>query len=447
MMNIAVVGTGYVGTVSAVGLASVGHNVVTVDLRKEVVDLINQGDPHIYEPGLPELLAKAMATGNFRATTDLADALQDADVALIAVGTPSEEGAIDLSQIRAVSRQIGELLRHRREHLSVVVKSTVLPGTTDTVVKSEIESASGKGAESFGLGMNPEFLREGCAVSDFMNPDRIVLGADDEQTRERLREMYKPWNVDKLEMSTRTAEMVKYANNCLLATQISAINELATVALRVGGIDFRDVVKGVTSDQRWSPIQPDGSRISPQILTYLVPGPGFGGSCFPKDVQAMRSFGKAQGLPMGLLQSVLDINASQPGEAAHLIEQSGKLGSDSRVLILGMAFKPDTDDLRESVSLKIAKAFVDAGATVLVHDPVALETAVAAVPGTRAAADWRQAVADVDAVVVATSWKEYGDLPQVLSDSGKSLRILDARGMFRAADFPGSDYTSFFGKV
>jgi UDPglucose 6-dehydrogenase len=235
-MKLAVVGTGYVGLVSGVCLAAKGHDVTCVDLNPEIVERLNRAEPTIHERGLPELLAEVHGAGNFRATTTLSEALEGAESVILAVGTPSENGVIDLKYIRAAAAEIGSVLRDRDDYLSVIVKSTVVPGTTDTVVREEIETASGKTlGQGFGLGMNPEFLREGEAIEDFMEPDRIVFGHEDDTTLQHLRELYAPWDVDKLEVNTRTAEMIKYANNCLLATQISAVNEIANLAAAVGG--------------------------------------------------------------------------------------------------------------------------------------------------------------------------------------------------------------------
>ncbi|MGY3365303.1 UDPglucose 6-dehydrogenase [Bradyrhizobium sp. GM2.4] len=311
-MKLSVIGTGYVGLVSGVCFASKGHDVVCVDVSEEKVSLINRKIPPIHEEGLPELLRTVIDEKKFRATTNLNEALDFCEAVIVAVGTPTTDGKLDLTYLVQAIRQIGAYLKSTNKFLSVIIKSTVLPTTTDIVVREAITEASGRKISQFGLGMNPEFLREGKAISDFNFPDRIVLGFDDSQTREVLSKIYEPWNVDKVYVNTRTAEMIKYANNCLLALQVSAANELANLAAKLGGIDFMDVFRGVTLDKRWNPIGSDGSRTDPEILTYLVPGPGFGGSCFPKDVQAIRTQGQNNGLPMEILEGVLSVNAKQP---------------------------------------------------------------------------------------------------------------------------------------
>lgn len=441
-MKVAILGAGYVGLVSGVCLAAKGHEVVCVDKNPAVVDKLNAGEPTIHERGLPELLGKLRASKAFSATTDLAAALDGAEVAIIAVGTPSEDGKIDLGYVRSASREIGTILAGREQHLSVIVKSTVIPGTTDTVVRAELETASGKTHPAFGLGMNPEFLREGEAIDDFMFPDRIVLGHEDEATLKKLRALYAPWDVDKVECNTRTAEMIKYANNCLLATQISAVNEIANLAAAVGGIDVMDVMNGVHLDKRWNPIQGTG-RANPAILSYLIPGCGFGGSCFPKDVQALRTQGQDQGLPMSMLNAVLSVNDTQPGQVTQILSRALGDLSGRHILLLGLAFKPETDDVRESASLKIAADLLSAGARVSAHDPIAVENFRRSFGADADKVDfletWEAAARDCDAIVVATKWDAYRTLADL--DLGEAL-VFDARRMLEKSAFATGRYLS-----
>ena len=442
-MKLAIVGTGYVGLVSGVCLAAKGHDVTCVDINPSIVERLNRAEPTIYEVGLPQLLKEVCDSGKFRATTQISDALDGSDLVIMAVGTPSENGVIDLKYIRQVAREIGEYIKTAGRHISVVVKSTVVPGTTDTVVREEIEAASGLKHPAFGLGMNPEFLREGEAIEDFAEPDRIVLGNEDPQTLARLEELYAPWDVDKVRVNTRTAEMIKYANNALLATQISAVNEIANLAAALGGIDVLDVVGGVQLDKRWNPILEGGRRAQPQILSYLVPGCGFGGSCFPKDVQALRSQGEQQGLPMRMMNAVLDVNDAQPAQVLDIIARDLPDLSGKRVLVLGLAFKPGTDDVRESASLKIVDQLVARGADVVAHDPIAIDHFKKAVgpagDKVRYVQAWQDEVAPADVIIVATKWPDYA--PLIQQDlSGKLL--FDARRMFPAGQVGGADYLS-----
>jgi UDPglucose 6-dehydrogenase/GDP-mannose 6-dehydrogenase len=439
-MRVAVLGCGYVGLVTGVCLAAKGHRVACVDIDRGIVGRLNAGTPHIHEDGLLEVLGEVRRAGRFEATTDLPAALADAEIALIAVGTPTRAGEIDLAQVRRAARDIGAWLKGRDRYLSVVVKSTVVPGTTDTVLRREIEAASGLRFGGFGLGMNPEFLREGEAVADFMHPDRIVLGHDDARTLALLEELYAPWDCDKLRVNSRTAEMMKYANNALLAVQISAVNEIANLAAATGGIDAMEVMRGVHLDRRWNPIR-GGERVSPAILRFLLPGPGFGGSCLPKDLQALKAEGERRGLPMRMLGAVLDVNMAQPGQVVGMLENAVGPLAGRRVLLLGLAFKPGTDDVRDSASIRIAELLLDKGVRLSAHDPVAGENFRRAL-GAKAAKvavpeDWRAAADPAEIVVVATKWPEYETLRTL--DLGTKT-VFDARRMFSPGELACGRY-------
>lgn len=442
MMRVAVIGTGYVGLVSGACLAAKGHDVTCVDINQNIVDRLNAGNPHIHEEGLPELLADILHKKLFRATTSLREALDRSEIVILAVGTPSEDGVIDLKYVRAAAAQIGQWLRTANRFVPVIVKSTVVPGTTDTVVRQELESNSGLELGAFGLGMNPEFLREGEAVDDFMHPDRIVMGYEDQATLAALQKLYAPWDCEKLAVPTRTAEMIKYANNAILAVQISAMNELANVAARLGGIDMLDVVHGVQLDKRWSPIVA-GERITPGIVSYLLPGCGFGGSCFPKDVQAIRSLGEAKGLPMQMLNAVLAVNASQPGEVRRVLQANTNELENKKVLVLGLAFKPGTDDVRETASLPIIRDLLNAGAQVTAHDPIAVDGFKALIGSAgeaiRYADDWRSVVDEQDIIVIVTRWEEYRSIAGRLSDC---QILFDVRRLLTPSDAGAARYLS-----
>ncbi len=443
-VKIAVVGTGYVGLVSGTCLAAKGHDVRVLDLRPEIVESINRGTPTIHEASLPEILGQVVGSGKMKACLATPEALADSEVVLLCVGTPSKDGAIDLSQIAKATELVGGWLGSITHFASVVVKSTVLPGTTDSFVLSILERTSGKklAAGDFGLGMNPEFLREGEAIGDFNEPDRIILGHEDGKTQALLEKIYAPWNCDKLAVNSRTAEMIKYANNCLLALQISAVNELANISAARGGIDFMEVVQGVSLDKRWNPFDGKTNRANPGILSYLVPGCGFGGSCFPKDVEAMRTLAGSLGIQPRILQAVLDVNSSQP--QAILAPLFSELGGDlagKKILLLGLAFKPGTDDVRESASLKIAQHLQQAGALVYAHDPIALSNALQALGSDTfiAVNNWVDFLGTCDAVVLATRWPEYHALKNHQAVLHQKP-ILDCRRFLHAADFPESKF-------
>lgn len=442
-LRITVVGSGYVGLVSGACLAARGHSVLCVDMKADVVESLNRGVPHFYEPGLGDLLSSVLSQGTFRATTSLQEAVSVSDIIMIAVGTPSEQGKMDLTQVRAATEAVGRELVGCNRFVAVVVKSTVLPGTTDTDVRQWLEKSSGLTLGEFGLGMNPEFLREGRAVDDFMNADRIVIGSEDPVTRQLLDSLYSPWQCDKLFVNSRTAEMIKYVNNCLLAIQISAINELANFAGRLGGIDMLDVVEGVSLDRRWSPILMDGQRIRPDILSYLVPGCGFGGSCFPKDVQAIRSRGEELGCEMRLLNAVLDINSKQPNELASLWAREEHEIRGKHALVLGLAFKENTDDVRESPARPIIHSLQRMGVSVKVHDPLAVPNALKSWPelDLNYISDWRSELETADAVIVTNRVPEYRDLADYgTAPALKGKVILDARRLLSPDAFPNSTY-------
>ena len=351
-MKVGIIGTGYVGLVTGVSLSKVGHDVTCYDKDKKLVDKLNNGIPHIYEKGLKALLSKSLFNKKFKVKL-FKEFYPDYDIIIIAVGTPSnDDGSINLNYIKEASSNIGKSLKNFNKFVSIVIKSTVLPGTTDEFVRKIIEKESSKKIGEFGLGMNPEFLREGNAIEDFTFPDRIVIGYEDNETLSRLEILYNSWNCDKLKVNTRTAEMIKYANNSILATQISMTNELANLVARLGGIDIEDVMRGVHKDKRWNPII-NNKRINPEILSYLKAGCGFGGSCFPKDVKALNSLSKNLNLESLILDSVLKINDNQPFEIINILKGYFDNLKNKSFLILGLSFKPNTDDVRDSISLKV----------------------------------------------------------------------------------------------
>lgn len=439
-MKVSVIGTGYVGLVSGVCLAARGHEVTCVDLDASKVSQINAGDPPIHEAGLASLLTETVGRG-LQASIDLAAAVRDTELSLIAVGTPFDGSAIDLGYIRAVAAEIGAALRDKDNYHVVVVKSTVVPGTTEEVVLPILEATSGKRAgENFGVGMNPEFLREGEAITDFMHPDRIVLGGIDARTLDAMAGLYASFsNIDVLRTTPRTAEMIKYTTNALLATLISFSNEIGNLCAEVG-TDVVEVMAGVHLDKRLSPIRPDGERVRPAALTYLAAGCGFGGSCFPKDVKALIAHGKSVGLPMALLDAVIGVNKAQPMRMLDLLARH--LGPDlagRRVTVLGMAFKPGTDDIRESPSLPVTQALLDAGVEVTAFDPIAIHEARRKFPALTFAPTLAEAVAGAEAVLVMTRWPEFAELPALLAERAAMPLVIDGRRMFRKDALPRYD--------
>ena len=431
-MKISVVGTGYVGLVCAVGFAEKGHDVVCVDIDEDKVRMINDGESPIHEDGLDTLLKKNIGK-SLKATTDLDDAVRTTELSLIAVGTPFDGESIDLQYIEEVSRQIGEVLKSKDSYHVVVVKSTVVPGTTDEVVKPILERASGKQAGAdFGVGMNPEFLREGVAVKDFMNPDRIVLGGIDDRTQDLLSRAYATFiDTDVIKTSNKTAELIKYTSNSLLATMISFSNEIANLCTAVGGVDIVDVMKGVHFDKRLMPIDENGHRVRPGFVSYLESGCGFGGSCFPKDVKALISHGEALGQDMGLLNAVIEINEQQPYKVIQLLEKHFDSLSGLRVSVLGLAFKPGTDDMRESPAIKIVNELIKAKANICAFDPVAKDEAerLFGAADIRYADTLADAIGDAETLLILTRWDVFNELPAMLTALEQQPLVIDARRM------------------
>jgi len=440
-MRISVIGTGYVGLVSGVCFAEIGHDCLCVDIDPVKVDRINAGDPPIHENGLQPLLQKH-AGQRLRATTDLRAAVLATDITFVAVGTPFDGARIDLSYVREAARQIGQALRDKPGYHVVVVKSTVVPGTTDEVVLPELERASGKTAgRDFGVGMNPEFLTEGVAIGDFMQPDRIVLGGIDAHSVDVQREVYAAFaQTPTLVTNNKTAEMIKYTSNSVLATMISFSNEIGNLCSALGNVDAADVMQGVHLARYFTTTLDDGRRVKAPISSFLWAGCGYGGSCLPKDTKALSAHGASHGMPMPLLDAVIDTNLRQPERMlaklrAHCPDLAGL-----PVAVLGLAFKEDTDDMRESPAIPIVKMLVDAGARVTAYDPIASNAARPLLPATVSyAATLEQAVASAAAILLVTRWNEFQRLPELLRHRAPAPWVIDGRRVLAHDSFERYD--------
>jgi UDPglucose 6-dehydrogenase/GDP-mannose 6-dehydrogenase len=430
-MQVCVVGAGYVGLVTGACLADTGHSVVLVDLDPSKIDAINSGRAPIHEAGLPDLLARTVGR-TLRATTELAPEIRWSEVVLIAVGTPLRDGAIDLGAIRQASADIGRALRGAKGSPVVTVRSTVVPGTTEGLVREVLEHESGKTAGmDFGLGMNPEFLTEGQALADFQQQDRIVIGALDPRSREVLAALYQsfPPGVPRIFVNPRTAEMIKYASNALLATSISFANELADVASAVGGIDIVDVMRGVHASRYLSGNGAAGPWTA-SLASYLEAGCGYGGSCLPKDVKALVAHARGHGVEPHLLSAVDRVNTGRPERLLELARRHHPSLRDLRVSVLGVAFKPDTDDVRETPAAPVVRALLEDGARVTVYDPIVPAGTVMRLFGpaqVRVAASMADAVADAQVVIVVTRWAEFLGLPRLLADRSDPPLVVDGR--------------------
>ncbi len=436
-MRISIIGAGYVGLVSGVCLSEVGHHVVCVDQIPEKVQSILKGKSPIYEPGLDELLERNLKRKRFTATLDLARAVEDTEITLIAVPTPSKNGKIDLRFVRAAARQIGQVLRKKGGYHVVAVKSTVIPSTSDTVVKPILLRTSRKAPGEFGLCTNPEFLREGDAIKDFLRPDRIVIGSDDERSFRVFKRVYSPFRCPIVHTNLRTAEMIKYTSNSLLASLISYSNEIASIAETIGGIDVLDVMRGLHLDARLTPWsgKSNGGRLTPGILAYLKAGCGYGGSCLPKDVPALCAIAEKLGYQPRLLRDVIGINHRQPVRLMErLNHQLGGL-KNKRVAVWGIAFKPDTDDVRDTPAKPIVDFLLKAGAKVSVYDPIGLEHARKTLfkdcsvtyPETPF-----KAVTGAHALVVVTAWPQFKnvDFRRLSSLMKKKAFVVDGRRLY-----------------
>jgi UDPglucose 6-dehydrogenase/GDP-mannose 6-dehydrogenase len=385
--------------------------------------------PPIFEDGLEHLLWKNLGK-RFTATCDLAAAVSRAELVLIAVGTPFDGTAIDLSHVERAAREIGAALRPSRGYPVVVVKSTVVPGTTDTRVRSVLEEASGKRAgHDFGLAMNPEFLTEGQAVRDFMEPDRIVLGAFDPRTMDVLETLYAPFHgVPRIHTNPRTAELIKYASNALLATAISFANEMANLCTALGGVDVVDVMAGVHASSYLTVTCAEGARVKAPLTSFLQAGCGFGGSCLPKDVAALAAHGRSLGTDLPLLRAVLEVNAARPDHIVQLVERHCGRLAGLRAGVLGLAFKPDTDDVRQSPAIAVIRVLLDRQVHVKAYDPVAAPEARKVLGDTITYADTlAECLDDVDVAILLTRWKQFESVPELLRSRPSPPLLLDGR--------------------
>lgn len=429
-MHVAMVGSGYVGLVSGACLAAIGHRVVCVDADPARIEILSRGQSPIHEPGLEPLIRDGLGSGRLGATTNLAAALDGAALVVLAVGTPNTDGRIDLSAVENACRQIGALLRGRRDRPVVAVKSTVIPGTTALRVRHWLEEASGgRAGEDFGLAVNPEFLSQGSAVADFLHPDRIVVGQWDHASGEVLAELYRPLEAPLLRMGLTEAEMVKYAANGLQALLISYANQIAALCEAMPGTDHVRVMEAVHLDRMLD--GPNGERAG--ATRFLKGGIGFGGSCFPKDLQALTIHAHHLGVPVPLVAAVSAVNTIRPAQVMNLL--SSGLGGlfEKRVALLGLTFKPDTDDLRESPALALAERLRRHGAEVCAHDPLPQARARARDLGLSVADSALDALGGCDAAVIATAWPEYRTLDW--RAAGPPL-VLDGRLLLDGVQMP-----------
>ncbi|MBO8183459.1 MAG: UDP-glucose/GDP-mannose dehydrogenase family protein [Archaeoglobus sp.] len=407
-MKVSIVGSGYVGIVTGIGFAELGHEVSFIEVDKDKVNRINSLQPPIFEKGLEKLMKKN--EGRFRATTEYR-VLEESEVIFICVGTPSKnDGSIDLNFIKEAAKEVGKFL----EDQIVVVKSTVLPDTTENILKPILEKESGRVAfEEFGLAYNPEFLREGSAVYDFFNPDRIVIGTNDLMSKNILEELYSQFDCPKLFTNIKTAEMIKYASNAFLATKISFANEIGNIC-KILGIDSYEVFRGVGLDHRINP-------------SFFRAGIGFGGSCFPKDLKALIKKAEELGINPKILKAVMNVNERQPMKLIELLKKHIPELNGKKIGVLGLSFKPDTDDVRDSRAIPIVEEILKEGGKVIAYDPKAVDNFRRIFPQITYA-DKAEDVLESDAVLILTEWDEFEKL------NYKGKLVIDGRRVEKAKE-------------
>jgi UDPglucose 6-dehydrogenase len=427
-MHIAVIGTGYVGLVTGACFAEFGVDVTCVDVDEEKIERLLKGVMPIYEPGLEHLVAKNTQAGRLRFTTDVHQAIEHALVIFLAVGTPPKsDGSPDLSFVESAAGSIAE---HMNGYKVVVTKSTVPIGTGEHIRKLITERK--KTRASFGVVSNPEFLREGAAINDFMRPDRVVIGSRDEEAVAIMKDLYRPLYLIEAPFvitSLEAAELTKYAANAFLATKVSFINEIANLCEKIG-CDVHDVARGIGMDKRI------GSK-------FLHPGPGFGGSCFPKDTRALSSVARQFECESLIVDAVIEVNQRQGRQMLAKIQNLVGELKDKRVAILGLAFKPETDDMREAPSLGIIRSLMEQGAKITAYDPVAKAEASKILPEIAYADDEYDAVTGAEVLVFVTEWNQFRALDMArIRDLMKTPRIADLRNIYEPEDMRelGFDY-------
>ncbi len=443
-ISVAIHGTGFIGLVSGCCFATRGIKAINSTFNKGNCERINNGESPFFENGLDELLKEAVSSGNFKCVVGRDKAIEESDISIIAVGTPMrKDNSIDLYFIKQTARQIGHALKKKDEYHLIVVRSTVVPSTTRNLVGKLVEEASGKKmGKDFGLCMQPEFLAEGRSIEDTFKPDRIIIGELDQKSGDILQSLYERFygnyleNCPILRMNLESAELVKYGNNCLLATKISYANEMARIAELVVGVDIVQVMKGVGLDY----------RINEE---FLGAGVGFGGSCLPKDVNAITAFAKSKGYNPRLLTSVLDINADQTIHVVSLLKKELPDIKGKRIALLGLAFKPGTDDMRFAPSIRIAHHLIDEGASVIGYDPVA-EIEAEKILGNSIdyASGVEEALYDADAAIIITEWDEISTIK--VEDFKKYMKtpiIIDGRRVYNPEEYNNDIRLVSFGRT
>jgi UDPglucose 6-dehydrogenase len=428
-MKVAVVGCGHVGLVTAVGLAHAGHEVVGIEADPQRLSMLERSEAPFHEPGVAETLPRLARAGKLRFTGDSDDAAR-AEIVMIAVGTPSRpDGSINLDFVKEAVQRIANLPRSTSRSRVIVIRSTVVPGTAEGFLLPLLRRHAREGLTSWGLAVNPEFLREGRALADFEKPDRIVIGQLDNPSGNVVARLYKSFKAPVIRTSLTAAETIKYASNALLATLVSFSNQMALLCEALPGVDVEDVLKAVHLDRRLSPVV-RGRRISPGILDYLKAGCGFGGSCLPKDLRALIAFAREKGVSGELLESVNAINLRQPLHLVDLAESAVGGFAGKLALVLGLSYKAGTDDIRESPGIAIAEEILRRGAKLEVYDPLVNPFRVADLleRGAAFAPSLKEAMSRTDVCILTTAAPEFKLARKLLDDSrGTKPVVVDGR--------------------
>jgi len=428
--SISIVGTGYVGLCTAIGFASKGYKVITSTHNPEKATLINKGIPPFYEPGLKESLQKVIRNGYLHCTLNHEEAILNTDITFIATATPSQpNGSINLQYIKNSTREIAENINKKDTYHLIVVKSTVIPGTTQNIVKPTLEKHSNKQCGiNFGLCMNPEFLREGSALHDTLNPDRIVIGEHDKKSGDTLEALYRDFYGEEMppliRTNLQTAELIKYASNAFLATKISFINMIANICEKIPSVDVTIVAKAMGLDKRIG-------------LSFLNAGLGYGGSCFPKDVKALIAYSKKLGYTPELLEAVENVNETQPYKAVQLCKKFLGNLKGKKIAILGLSFKPNTDDMREARSIPIINQLLKEGANITAYDPIAIPNAKSIfkdkINYTSSAIE---CLKNADCCITVTEWEEFKKLkPENFIKNMRQPVLIDGRRIYDPKQF------------
>jgi len=434
--SISVIGMGYVGLCTAAAFASKGFRTVGIDIDEKKIEQIQQGRAPIYEPQLDAMLKEAVRKKLLVATSDISQATNTSST-FLTVGTPSrKDGSIDLNYVEKATEQLGTALRQKKSYHLVIVKSTVVPGTTRKTVRPILARSSSKsiGAD-LGLCSNPEFLKEGTAINDALHPDKIIIGSDDKKSSGVLKQLYKSFYGKKLPpivlTNPETAELVKYTSNAFLATKISFINTIANIAQQIPGVDVNQVAEAIGHDPRIGPL-------------FLKAGPGYGGSCFHKDIEALINFSEGFGYSPILLRATEETNARQAERVVELAEKLAGSLQGKKIAVLGIAFKKDTDDIREAASLRVINLLLKKGARVTAYDPMAIPNARKVIPeNVEFADDERSALNGADCCIVVTEWNQFAKLQakdyQALM---RAPNLVDARRLHNPQDYESLNFTA-----